>query len=323
MGSVAKFAMNPFSIGGRPGTAELSRERTEYGTAVADRVQPSRDATLRLIEELRAKAQGGGTPSLAEKNLVSANQRSLAQTLSAASAMRGVPQGATQRQIQRQRGLAQRNLAEQGNMLQLQERAAAQEQLAPLLLSQQQESLQQVMQPGAVSASAASTRFAEDVKKEEEARKKFGREVGAVTGAVGTIAGGIAGGVITKTPQGAMAGASAGGALGAGIGTAAGEAMSDEKLKKHVESAKGDVKKFLDAVSAKSYEYKNPEARGAAPGERFGVMAQDLEKSKMGKSLVRETPQGKMVDTVQGFGALLAAQAEMHQRLKKLEKGKK
>lgn len=309
-------------IGGKPGTAELSRERTEYGTAVADRVQPSRDATLRLIEELKLKAQGGGPASLAERNLVSANQRSLSQTLAAAAAARGTPQGATQRQIQRQRGMAQRNLAEQGNMLRLQEQAAAQEQLAPLLLAQQQESLQQVMQPGSTSASAASTRFAEDVKREEEARKKFGREVGAVTGAIGTVAGGIVG-AYYGGPTGAAAGAAAGGAVLGGVGTAAGEAASDKKLKKHVESAKGDVRKFLDAVSAKSYEYKDPTMPGAAPGDRFGVMAQDLEKSEMGKSLVRETPQGKMVDTVQGFGALLAAQAEMHKRLKKLEKGKK
>jgi hypothetical protein len=31
---------------------------------------------------------------------------------------------------------------------------------------------------------------------------------------------------------------------------------------------------------------------------------------------------GKMVDTVQGFGAVLAAQAELHKRLKSLEKKK-
>jgi uncharacterized protein YcfJ len=309
-------------IGGKTGTAELSGERTEYGTAVADRVQPSRDATLRLIEELKLKSQGGGPPSLAEKNLVSANQRSLAQTLSAASAMRGVPQGATQRQVQRQRGMAQRNLKEQGGMLQLQEQAAAQDQLASLALAQQQESLQQVMQPGGVSAQAASTRFAEDVKREEEQRKKYGREVGAAVGAVGTVAGGIVGGIYGG-PAGAAAGAAGGGALGSAVGQGAGEAMSDKRLKKHVETAKSDVKKFLDSVGAKKYEYKDPKAPGAAKGERVGVMAQDLEKSEMGKALVRNTPQGKMVDTVQGFGALLAAQAEMHNRLKKLEKGKK
>jgi uncharacterized protein YcfJ len=218
--------------------------------------------------------------------------------------------------------MAQRNLKEQGGMLQLQEQAAAQDQLASLALAQQQESLQQVMQPGGVSAQAASTRFAEDVKREEEQRKKYGREVGAAVGAVGTVAGGIVGGIYGG-PAGAAAGAAGGGALGSAVGQGAGEAMSDKRLKKHVETAKSDVKKFLDSVGAKKYEYKDPKAPGAAKGERVGVMAQDLEKSEMGKALVRNTPQGKMVDTVQGFGALLAAQAEMHNRLKKLEKGKK
>jgi hypothetical protein len=206
----------------------------------------------------------------------------------------------------------------------------AQAQLAGLLPAQEQASLQQVMEPGATSASAASTRFAEDVKREEERRKKMGKEIGAVTGAIGTVVGGIVGGVASAagsggaaTPAGIAAGAAAGGAIGSGVGNAAGDAASDKKLKKHVEDARSDVKKFLDALSAKKYEYKNPDTPQTAPGERYGIIAQDLEKSDMGKSLVRETPQGKMVDTVQGFGALLAAQADLHERLKKLEKGKK
>lgn len=294
--SLAAPVTNLFSGGGGGARAELSRDRTEYADAVAKRVQPSRDSTLRLIEELRLRAQGQGAPTLAQSNLASANRRNLAQTLSAASAMRGVPQGALQRQVQRQKGAGQRNLAEQNNLLKLQEQAVAQDQLANLSLAQQQESLQQVTQPGAVSAGAAATRFAEDTKREEDYRKNLGRELGAITGAAG---------------------------VGTAAGTSAGALASDEKLKKHVEGAKQDVKKFLDAVSAKKYEYKDTSKPGTAPGERFGVIAQDLEKSEMGKSLVKDTPQGKMVDTAQGFGALLAAQAEMHERLKKLEKGKK
>jgi len=97
---------------------------------------------------------------------------------------------------------------------------------------------------------------------------------------------------------------------------------SDENNKKQVVDPKSDVNKFLDALQARSYAYKDTSKPGTAPGKRYGIMAQDLEKSEMGKSLVRETPVGKMVDTVQGFGAVLAAQAEMNKRLKKLEKGK-
>lgn len=85
-------------------------------------------------------------------------------------------------------------------------------------------------------------------------------------------------------------------------------------------SAHAEVNEFLDKLEAKKYQYKNPEIPGAAPGTRYGIVAQDLEKSSLGKTLVKEGQHGKVVDTVQGFGAVLAAQAELNRRLKKLEK---
>lgn len=85
-------------------------------------------------------------------------------------------------------------------------------------------------------------------------------------------------------------------------------------------SAAKEVNEMMDKLQPKKYRYKNPNAPGAAEGNRYGIMAQDLEKSSLGKTLVKQTQQGKMVDTVQGFGAVLAAQAELNRRLKKLEK---
>jgi hypothetical protein len=52
-------------------------------------------------------------------------------------------------------------------------------------------------------------------------------------------------------------------------------------------------------------------------------MAQELEKSKIGKSMVYDTPNGKMVDFGRGLGAMLAIQAQMNERLNKIEGGKK
>ena len=52
-----------------------------------------------------------------------------------------------------------------------------------------------------------------------------------------------------------------------------------------------------------------------------GVMAQDLEKSPMGASFVQDTPQGKMVDYGHGLAAILASQANIHDRLRQLEEG--
>ena len=53
-------------------------------------------------------------------------------------------------------------------------------------------------------------------------------------------------------------------------------------------------------------------------------MAQDLEKAgPVGKSMVEDTPMGKLVNYGKGFGAVLAAQAHLNQRLKALESKKK
>ena len=56
-------------------------------------------------------------------------------------------------------------------------------------------------------------------------------------------------------------------------------------------------------------------------GEQIGILAQDLEKAGL-KQAVIDTPEGKKVDTSKLSGALAAATASMHQRIKALE-GKK
>ncbi len=48
-------------------------------------------------------------------------------------------------------------------------------------------------------------------------------------------------------------------------------------------------------------------------------MAQDLEKTPEGKALVENTDQGKIVDYGKGLGTMLAAMADIHKRLKKIE----
>jgi hypothetical protein len=93
-------------------------------------------------------------------------------------------------------------------------------------------------------------------------------------------------------------------------------AASDEKLKdniKETKKANSSIEEFLDAVKSVSFNYKGDDKN------RDGVIAQDLEKTKLGNQMVKDTPQGKMVDFGQGFANLLAAQAELNERLKKIE----
>ena len=98
--------------------------------------------------------------------------------------------------------------------------------------------------------------------------------------------------------------------------------LSDEREKKNVEDVSGIAKGIADFVKhlkPAEYEYKNEEN---GTGKKVGIMAQDLEKSKIGKTMVDETPDGKkVVDTNKAIGVLLASVAELNKKLDKV-KGK-
>lgn len=74
---------------------------------------------------------------------------------------------------------------------------------------------------------------------------------------------------------------------------------------------------MLDQVKPYRYGYKDPARHGE--GLHYGVMAQDLEKSPVGASMVQDTPEGKMIDLRKANGVLLASAADMHHRIRKLE----
>lgn len=97
-----------------------------------------------------------------------------------------------------------------------------------------------------------------------------------------------------------------------------GAVASDEQLKTNIQNR--NVSDFLNAVGAYSYQYKNPVYGDNIPGKTFyGPMAQELEKSAIGKSAVLNTPQGKMVDTGRLTLINTSALAEIYKRLKQLE----
>jgi hypothetical protein len=117
------------------------------------------------------------------------------------------------------------------------------------------------------------------------------------------------------------AAAATGGASEAGMAAAgaAGAMGSDKRLKKDVKPIKSkDTNELLDKLAPKYFGYKNPEVEGQ--GQRVGVMAQDLEKSKVGKTMVQEDETGtKRIDLGNAFGTLVALQKDINDRLKKLE----
>lgn len=111
-----------------------------------------------------------------------------------------------------------------------------------------------------------------------------------------------------------------------GVATAAniagqiGQAASDKRVKKDVKKGNRETSDFLEHLSSKSWNYKDPEKHG--PGRYLGVMAQDLEKSKIGKKMVSENAEGtKMVNYggAHGMAAIVASLAHLHDKIKKLE----
>lgn len=98
---------------------------------------------------------------------------------------------------------------------------------------------------------------------------------------------------------------------------------SDKTSKKEIRSAVEDeMADFLNQLHPYEYSYKDPELSGRGYGRFVSPMAQDLEKTDLGQSAVKETSQGKMVDYGKLGGVMLASQAYLNERLNELE-GKK
>jgi hypothetical protein len=96
-------------------------------------------------------------------------------------------------------------------------------------------------------------------------------------------------------------------------------AFSDRGLKKNIRSAKDkdllspkEIDGFLDNLYAHQYNYKDAKH---GKGKQVGVMAQDLEKTQLGKQMVEDTSEGKQVNYGKGLGLVLASQARLNQRL--------
>ena len=107
----------------------------------------------------------------------------------------------------------------------------------------------------------------------------------------------------------------AGGSVGAAAAGA--PTKSDERSKTNIKDADSEIERFLSALEAKKYNYKDGDQEGR--GQKVGVMAQDLEDTEMGNSFVKDTPDGKTVDYGQGLGAMMASLASLNKRLQSLE----
>jgi hypothetical protein len=134
--------------------------------------------------------------------------------------------------------------------------------------------------------SANSQRIAESGNKTNAVLQANNQVMGGTAQAANIDAGNIA--TMQKSDAAVIGG-------GASAGAAALQG-SDERIKKDISRTPDDqVDDFLKAMESHNYRYKDP-AEGA--GQRHGPMAQELEKSEMGRSVVKQGPDGvKRVDT--------------------------
>lgn len=291
----------PFNIEAR--TKESKEGAQAQQAAAQGRQAQAQTEGTDLRQRLAAQARGEG-PSLATAQMRQAQDRSLAQQLAAAASQRGGSPAALQRQLAMQQAQSGQQIAQDSAVVRMQEQQAAQQQLGGMIQSEQAAADQAVNNYLRLGLDIETARAAAE---QDLERLRANARAGQASNQLQAS-------IANQQQQSQLLGGLLGGA--SSIGAAA--LMSDKSKKKRIKDGTASTKDFLNALKAKEYDYKADS--GEAPGRNFGIMAQDLEKSKMGKSLVLDTPNGKMVDTRRGFGAVLAGMAELNKRTAEIEK---
>lgn len=233
-----------------------------------------------LIEMMRKRA--AGEQSLAAEQATATGQQNINQALAMAASARGVNPNQAFRSAQLQAG-------EMG--------AQTQQQAALARLAEMQQASQ--LYGGAIGQQADYTQQMDQLRANQEIAQ-LNAQVGAAT----------------STQQGRM-GIFSGLAGGVGTGlTAAATGGSDKNIKKNINYDEKEVAKMFEKLKSATFEYKD-EKEGE--GKYAGVMAQDLEKSKAGKDMVMDTPEGKHVDMNKMIFALVAQVNNMNKQLEKMK----
>lgn len=246
-----------------------------------------------LRDQLQAQALGEG-PSVARQQLQTATERNLAETLGAAASGRAQNTALAQREAQRQRAGASQLAARQSSELRAQEQLAARQQLGDLVTSARQQEFQ-----------------IQEADRQARQRLALANQQAALATQGANL-----------QQQGAERGRQAqlGKDVIGGAAQAASFALSDETTKEDVKDIKeSDLKSFAKAVAAKSFKFKEDPDKN----ENVGVVAQDLEKSSLGKKLIDVVDGKKGINLSRATQANLAMNAELMKRIFKLESQKK
>ena len=132
--STRKIDKDAFKIKNADDAAKRSKEQE---TSAANRSQQAQSDRAGLVSQLQAQA-AGTAPSLAEAQLKSASDRSLAQQLAASQSQRGGSASSRERQLLRNQASAGREIAQDSATARMQEQQAAQQQLGTQISQEQQ-----------------------------------------------------------------------------------------------------------------------------------------------------------------------------------------
>lgn len=232
------------------------------------------------------KAQADGTnmsTSVAQNQLRSGTDRNVAQIAGLAAGQRN-NQALGLRQAFRAQADANQQMAGQAANLRAQEIGAAQEAYGADLVRQQQAKQNLEGMRAGIAGATQQLQFAANLNKQQQTKDLFQQAANAAM----------------------MMG------------------KSDKNAKKDIkEISPKDIEEFATKLKASAFKYKQPNGESYQDGEVTGIMAQDLEKSKIGKEMVVDSAEGKMVDFKRAVPATMAAVSEVMKRIKKLESEKK
>lgn len=98
-------------------------------------------------------------------------------------------------------------------------------------------------------------------------------------------------------------------------------ALSPEPTIADLDAIGRDAVQTIREAPGYTYRYRDPSQPGAAPGLQAGPMAQDLERTPLGASMVHEAPDGtKMVDSGRAGLTALAASAAQQRELDRMRR---
>lgn len=145
------------------------------------------------------------------------------------------------------------------------------------------------------------------------------QQYGMQSGQMGALAGGLQNaGAMQNQNANAQYAANAqltGSALSAVGGLIGGAAlMSDERAKENMRPSNDiDVEDFLRQLVPYRFKYKQD--TGLPQDDRLGVIAQDLEKSRVGSEIVKEDEEGKKLDLMEAVPKILASLGYLNKKI--------